>query len=573
MSADRRLKIVLCWHMHQPQYQNMISGEYLQPWTYLHASKDYVDMAAHLEAEPAARAVVNFAPTLLDQLADYAEQVRGFLREGKAIRDPLLAALGEAALPCETEEILTLVRACLRAHRTRLIDRFPAYQKLAGMADWCLDHPEAVRYLTDQFLADLLVWYHLAWLGETVRRTDARVRALQEKANSFTLHDRRVLTTIIGELLSGLVDRYKRLSEEGRVELSVSPYAHPILPLLLDLKSIREAMPDASLPGYDSYPGGRERADWHIREAITSFERYFGFPPDGCWPSEGSVSTLALQVLEQHGFRWAATGETVLFNSIHEDESARNLSRERTLYRPYHVKDGRLACFFRDDGLSDLVGFTYSDWHADDAVANLLHHLEAIADSSADDEGQRVVSIILDGENAWEHYPNNGYYFLSELYRQLSGSSKLHLTTFSACLAEGVETKPLQQLVAGSWVYGTFSTWMGDPDKNRAWDMLIDAKHVFDRVQAQGDLDAAQLRAAQRQLAICEGSDWFWWFGDYNPSHSVHDFDRLYRMHLSNLYQLLYEEPPDYLAHSFSHGSDSSTQEAGGVMRHGQPAV
>ncbi len=312
MSADRRLKIVLCWHMHQPQYQNMIGGEYLQPWTYLHAIKDYVDMAAHLEAEPAARAVVNFAPTLLDQLADY---------------------------------------------------------------------------------------------------------------------------------------------------------------------------------------------------------------------------------------------------------------------RAYHVKGGRLACFFRDDGLSDLVGFTYSDCHADDAVANLLHHLEAIADSSADDDRQAVVSIILDGENAWEHYPNNGFYFLSALYRQLSGSSRLNLTTFSACLAEGGETRPLQQLVAGSWVYGTFSTWMGDPDKNRAWDMLIDAKHVFDRVQAQGDLDAAQRRAAQRQLAICEGSDWFWWFGDYNPSHSVHDFDRLYRMHLSNLYQLLHEEPPDYLAHSFSHGSDSSTQEAGGVMRHGQPAA
>jgi len=526
-------------------------------------------MAAHLESEPDARAVVNFAPTLLDQLDDYSEQVRGFLREGKAIRDPLLAALAEAALPCEPEAQLTLVKDCLRANRMRLIDRFPAYRKLAGLADRCLEHPETLLYLKDEFISDLLVWYHLAWLGETVRRTDARVRALQDKGHSFTLHDRRELVTIIGELLSSVIERYARLGKQGRVELSVTPYAHPIVPLLLDLKSTCEAMPDASLPRCDAYPGGKDRVDWHIREAFTKFEQYFGFRPTGCWPSEGSVSTQTLHVLEQHGFKWAATGESVFFNSIREDIKFEEVSREDALYRPYSVKGGKLACFFRDDGISDLIGFTYSDWHADDAVANLVHSLAAIADNVEEDE-QRVVSIILDGENAWEHYPENGYYFLNALYRGLASDKRLRLTTFSECMDGGVEVRQLEKLVAGSWVYGTFSTWIGDADKNRAWEMLVDAKQVFDKVTADGNLDPERYQAAQHQLALCEGSDWFWWFGDYNPSGTVHDFDRLYRLHLGNLYQLLCQEPPEYLAHSFSHGSEGSTAAAGGVMRHGQ---
>lgn len=571
MSGDGRLNVVLCWHMHQPQYKNLIGGDYSQPWSYLHAIKDYVDMAAHLENEPGARAVVNFAPTLLDQLADYAGQVQGFLREGKAIRDPLLAALAEAALPCEAEAQISLIRDCLRANRKRLIDRFPAYRKLAGLADWCLEHPEALHYLTDQFVSDLLVWYHLAWLGETVRRTDARVRSLQHKGHGFSLHDRRELVTIIGELLSGVIERYARLGRQGRVELSVTPYAHPIVPLLLDLRSAREAMHDVSLPGYDNYPGGRERVDWHIREAMAAFEHYFGFKADGCWPSEGGVSVSTLQVLEQHGFRWAATGESVFFNSIRDDRQFENVSRENALYRPYRVRDGQLACFFRDDGISDLIGFTYSDWHADDAVANLVHHLGTVADSLAAGE-ERVVSIILDGENAWEYYPENGYYFLDALYRGLASDERLRLTTFSECLDQDTGIGRLENLVAGSWVYGTFSTWIGDTDKNRAWEMLVDAKHVFDKVTADGSLTTDQLEAAQRQLAICEGSDWFWWFGDYNPSGTVQDFDRLYRLHLSNLYRLLHQEPPEYMAHSFSHGSEGSTAAAGGTMRHGQAA-
>jgi len=312
------------------------------------------------------------------------------------------------------------------------------------------------------------------------------------------------------------------------------------------------------------YPDGDVRVRWHLREGLVAFEKQFGFRPAGCWPSEGGVSEATLRLLGESGFRWAASGETVLANSLHGAGHAPHSLKAAWLYHPYQVGDNSVACFFRDDGLSDLIGFTYATWHADDAVANLVHHLEEIADACRGHD-DRVVSIIMDGENAWEHYPENGYYFLGALYRRLSEHPRIELTTFSRYL-ESHRPAPLRSLTAGSWVYGTFSTWIGDVDKNRGWDMLGDAKRVFDQVAPT--LAPVQRAAAERQLAVCEGSDWFWWFGDYNPEEAVSDFERLYRQHLTNLYQLLHVEPPEYLAHAFTRGGGNPVH--GGTMRHGQ---
>ncbi len=567
MSAKPRLKVVLCWHMHQPFYRDLISGEYQLPWTYLHAIKDYVDMVAHLEAVPDARAVFNFAPTLLEQIADYAEQVQGSLKDSSPIRDPLLAQLDKPVLPASVDARLTLIRHCLRANRLRLIDRFPPYRRLADMASWLEQNPESMLYVGEQFLADILVWYHLAWLGETVRREDARVQRLMDKGNGYTLHDRRVLLEIIGELLSGVIERYRVLAERGQIELSVTPYAHPIIPLLLDMKSAKEAWPDVSLPLLSQYPAGAERTRWHIQEGLNTFRRFFGFTPNGCWPSEGSISDATLKMLEEGGFRWVASGESVLGNSVAQTTELRGLPREQYLYRPYRRDKGQLATFFRDDGLSDLIGFAYASWHADDAVSNFIHNLENIA-QACKDRPDSVVSIVLDGENAWEYYPENGYYFLRALYERLAAHPDIELTTFSDCLVEPEKMTILPHVVAGSWVYGTFSTWIGDPDKNRAWDMLGDAKRAYDRALDCGKLGEKQLVMAERQMAICEGSDWFWWFGDYNPASTVSDFERLFRLQLANLYHLIGTEPPEYLSQVFAHGSGAPTQ--GGVMRQGK---
>lgn len=556
-----KLKVVLCWHMHQPQYSEPMGGMYQLPWTYLHAIKDYVDMAWHLENVPGAKAVVNFAPTLLEQLDDYDQQLKGRFKGTGRLKDPLLIALDSPVQPLHAEERKTLINACLRANDEKLIQPFPHFARLAEMARWALEEPERLNYLNDQFMIDLLVWYHLVWMAESVRRSDVRIQALMKKGRLFTFHDRRQLMMVIGELLNDLIPRYRRLAETGRVELSVTPYAHPIVPLLLDINSTLEAMPDAELPTITHYPGGLERAHWHMEEGLRVFESFFGFRPKGCWPSEGAVSTETLKVISQHSFEWVATGENVLRNSLHACGMA-----SASIHKPYKLPGASPACFFRDDGLSDMIGFTYTKWGADDAVNDFVHHLLNIKKTTESDQ-DRVVSVILDGENAWEYYSYNGYYFLQSLYRRLSEHPNIELTTFSDVLRSGVQPAKLPKMVGGSWVYGTYSTWIGDPDKNRGWDLLSEAKKVYDKVIASTTFDDETLQALERQLAICEGSDWFWWFGDYNSADSVSDFERLYRLHLSNLYQMLGEEVPQVLSEVISHGG--GTMEQAGTMRRG----
>jgi alpha-amylase/alpha-mannosidase (GH57 family) len=434
------------------------------------------------------------------------------------------------------------------------------YRRLARLADWVVEHPAGLDYLSDQFLIDLLVWYHLAWLGATVRRSDARAKSLIEKGGHYTLADRGMLIGLLAELMASIIPRYRRLAEAGRIELSVTPYSHPILPLMLDFNAAHEAQPQALLPLAAGYPGGLERARWQIREAIDVFRCHFGFAPAGVWPAEGGVCARTLQLLGDNGFRWAATGQGVLRNSLGVSEPVSD-----QLHRPYQPVGGP-ACFFRDDELSDRIGFQYRSWHGDDAVANLVHELEGLADE--DRPPGQVVSIILDGENAWEYYPDNAYYFLSGLYSRLAAHPRLQLTTFSAVL-DGLERdsiRPLERVVAGSWVYGNFAIWIGDPDKNRAWDLLVEAKRVFDRVVAEGRLNTTQRSEAERQLAHCEASDWFWWLGGDNSAANVAQFERLFRLHLAALYQMLGEPVPDQLTRPLAHGRTDGT---GSAMRGG----
>ena len=559
MPADKPMSVVLCWHMHQPEYRDLRTGKVHLPWTYLHATKDYVDMAAHLEAVPEARAVVNFAPILLEQIEDYVGQISAYLEGHGAIKDPLLAELAEPALPGNAQARLQLMQDCLRANRERMIARFEPYQHLADMADWYESHPQNLIYASNQFLADLLVWYHISWMAESVQRSDTRLRRLREKAQNFSLHDRRELLQIVLEQIQSIVPRYRQLAAADKVELSMSPYAHPIIPLLLDMNSAREAMPNVHLPVITEYPGGEARAHWHLKQGLATFERVFGCRPVGLWPSEGGVSQRALALFAAHGFRWIASGGNVLKNS--HDTTSKTCS-----HRVYRFGDIAINCFFRDDGLSDLIGFNYSDWHANDAVANLIGHMENIADLCPD-RNDCLISIILDGENAWEYYPENGYYFLDQLYRSLAEHPRLKMTTFEQFLANSAPNPAHEsRLTAGSWVYGTFSTWIGDADKNRGWEILVEAKRSFDEQIATGKLSPEEITAAEKQLAICEGSDWFWWFGDYNPSATVNQFDQLFRMHLSNLYHMLHVEAPAYLSEIISRGGGQPSR--GGVMRH-----
>ena len=560
MTSPQRFPVVLFWHMHQPQYRDPLNGEYILPWTYLHAIKDYVDMAAHLEDCPGARAVVNFAPILLEQLEELAARVQEHLRDGAPLPDAVLRMLSEAPLPLAPAERLPLLQACLRAERTHLINRYPNYAQLAQLAA-TLGTPEAIGYASDQYLRDLAVWYHIAWLGETVKRNDARVAALIDRERDYTAVHRRSLLELIGELLAGLLPRYRALAERGQVELSMSPYSHPILPLLIDFQAAREAQPGVPLPRQPAYPGGAQRAHWHMREGLEVFTRVFGRPPAGCWPSEGAISGPALEVIARHGLQWIATSGNVLRGCL-AGEGAANPE-----LNAWQAPGNPLYCYFRHDELSDLIGFSYSKWHGDDAVAHFVSELERVAREAQGREGALAL-VALDGENAWEHYPFNGYYFLRGLYAALANHPTLQLTTLGEFTERHPHREQLPRVVAGSWVHGTLATWMGDRDKNAGWDLLVEAKQAADEVLAGDGLAPGSRSAIERQLAQCESSDWFWWFGDYNPYEAVRDFDRLFRHQLASLYRLLGRDPPASLEHALSTGRGAP--EGGGVMRRAQ---
>ena len=567
----KSVDLVFLWHMHQPDYRDYASGDFLLPWVYLHAIKDYSDMAYHLEQHPQMKAVVNFVPVLLDQLEDYQQQ----FATGN-IRDPLLRFLARENLNDVNEsERDLIIDSCFRSDHNKMVAPYPFYKRLFDL--YKLVEPGgtvAISYLSGQYLADLLTWYHLAWCGESVRRENDLVINLMSKDENFTYEDRKALFDLIGKTISDIIPRYRKLSESGRIELSTTPHYHPLSPLLLDLHSGRESLPDSSLPQSQSYPGGRARVQAQLQEAIDSHQSRFGVKPQGVWPAEGAVSTELIQVFAEQGCRWAASGESVLVNSL-KQANLPLAEHKKYLYRPYRMQGiaNPIHCFFRDDRLADMIGFEYSNWNGQDASLHFVEQIEAIADSG---NGEiPLVSVILDGENAWEYYPYNGYHFLNDLYSALEGHPKINTTTYRDYLnvyeAAGdqasVKVGELPELVAGSWVYGTFSTWIGSPDKNHAWDLLCAAKQKYDMVMAAGRLSDEEKQAAEKQLSSCESSDWFWWFGDYNPSHAVASFDRLYRHNLMHLYQLLKLDVPDNLNTPISQGG--GTVEAGGTMRRG----
>ncbi len=561
------LNLVLLWHMHQPDYRHYDTNEFELPWVYLHAIKDYTDMAYHLEMHPQVKAVVNLVPILLDQLEDYAEQF-----SSGQIRDPLLRLLVTPDLEqISTEDRLHIFTCCFKSNHDTMLKPYPAYKHLHDLYDSLHEQDlNKLDYFSGQYLADLLVWYHLAWTGESVRRNNEILMKLMAQSDGFSHADRMQLFNLIGELIQEIIPRYRKLAESGQIELSTTPHYHPLSPLLIDFSSAHDSLPNDNLPNNAEYPGGRDRVAFHINSAIDSHAQRFGAKPAGIWPAEGAVSSLLLEQLAESGCHWCASGEGVLANSLSKSYPDKPLpDRNRYLYHPYRVdgETGSVICFFRDDKLSDLIGFEYAKWHGSDAAENFVQSIEQISHAALPAE-RPVVSVILDGENAWESYPYNGFYFLDDLYTLLEKHAGIQTTTYRDYIAssEHAETiVTLPTLAAGSWVYGTLSTWIGDPEKNHAWDLLCEAKQSYDLVMQSDRLTDAEKDEANRQLASCESSDWFWWFGDYNPAYAVASFDQLFRDNLANLYRLLKLPVPHSVLEPISKGNGQA--EGGGTMR------
>lgn len=581
------LDLVFLWHMHQPDYRDHQAtaegSRFVLPWVYLHAIKDYSDMAAHLERHPGIHAVINFVPVLLEQIEDYVEQF-----DSGNFRDPLLRLLARPSLePLDHASRDYLLQACFRSNHLTMLAPFPRYQRLHDVYRELARHGgSAMAYLSDSYFADLVTWYHLAWTGESERRNRPLIAELMSKGEGYTFAERQSLLALIGEILRGIIPRYRALAEHGQIELSTTPQTHPLAPLLLDFNVAHDSLPEVALPLMPNYPGGRSRVDAQLDAARSSHTRRFGAAPAGMWPAEGAISPAYVEQLAAHGCRWIASGEGVLRASLHASGLAQPGTEQepesaRAAYRPWQLGSAPdLTLFFRDERLSDMIGFEYAKWHGQDAARHFVDALERIL--AATPPGERpVVSIIMDGENAWEHYPYNAYYFFEDLYGLLESHARIRTTTYSALLDRAdTPVATLPRLLTGSWVFGTLSTWIGDADKNHAWDLLCAAKQSYDLVLASGRLDAQQCAAATAQLAICESSDWFWWFGDYNPAPTVAVFDQLFRRNLSNLYQLLQLPPPAQLAKPISRGLHESADQAGddtrsasGAMRRAQDAA
>jgi alpha-amylase/alpha-mannosidase (GH57 family) len=533
------LDVVIIWHMHQPYYKDPLKNEYALPWTYLHGIKDYFDMPAIIEDTPGARAVFNLVPSLIEQLLEYASgtALDPFLEKGKASPSEL-----------SREDRIFLLENFFSANRQHMIEPSRRYLELLYMAGEGRpgSAAERVKHFSEQDLLDLQVWFFLAWTGEAARRRYPAFADLVTKGENFTAADKNLLFATQLEVLQAILPLYQRLHEEGRIELSVTPYYHPILPLLCDQKIAQTAMPRVTLPLAGFCHPDDARAQ--IRRGITYFRSIFGFNPAGMWPSEGSVSNETLALIAASGISWIATDEEILGKSM---DGGLGTGKEQ-LYRPwrYSCSHGELGAFFRDHQLSDLIGFTYSQWETEKAVTDLCERLNAVKSNLGGDG--RVVSIILDGENAWEYYPNNAYDFLQGMYRGIAGSTTLRLTTCSDVLTETPFEGRLHTIFPGSWINGNYSIWIGHPEENRAWDLIVRAREA---AVSGHPLVAATLKSGEpsedataemicRSLYAAEGSDWFWWYGDDHFSPHSDRFDRLFRQHLMNIYRLLGQDPP-----------------------------
>jgi alpha-amylase/alpha-mannosidase (GH57 family) len=531
------MRVVLLWHMHQPDYR--VAGQFRRPWVYLHALGGYTDMAARLEAEPCMRAVVNFTPVLLDQLDDYALRLQRWQRGREPIGDALLDAL--AARPPPGAIRAGVVRHCLPVHRNRRTDRHRRYLDVVSAIE-AMDPAQVPDALFDE----LLVWFHLGWLGDALTAEDHRAAMLLERDGHFAQDDRHALLGLVADAVANVIPRWRALAAQDRVELSTSPYYHPLCPLLIDFESARERAPGVALPPA-RYPGGTARLRWHLDAGLDRFEALIRRRPAGCWPPEAALSDATLRELARAGFRWTASSRSVLEASGSHDP-----------FRLFRHAESGIHCAFRDDGLSDRIGFEYQHWQPQDAVRDLVRNLETIAAG----DGRDLVLIALDGENPWEYYAEGGGRFLQGLYGALSAHPSLRAATMNDCLRELADrATPLPALRAGSWVHGELLTWVGHPEKNHAWEILIEAKRRFD---STGRRDAA----LEHRLGACEGSDWFWWPGAGNPGRAVAVFDDLFRARLAELYESLGLPPPAVLSRRFASGSAQPVP-AGGTMRPG----
>ncbi len=525
-----KLNVAFLWHMHQPNYLDPLKGFYSMPWVRLHATKEYYDMARLAEKYPGMNLTFNLVPSLLEQLEDYA---------GGAVDYELLLSRKEPT-ELSTEEKEAILSRFFQANYDQMIRPLPRYMELLqfrGPIGTYSDIKRAVQNFAAQDYLDLQVLFNLAWFGFSVVAENEEIRHLIRKGRFFTTEEKEQVLSVQLETIKKLIPLNKKLWEESAIDLTTSPFYHPILPLLCDSSATLVCIPDCLLPKKRfRYP---QDAASQVEMGLRFFEERFGKKPRGMWPSEGSVSPEALGILRNAGVQWAATDEGILARSIP------SFQRGRDLYQPWEAEG--LTMFFRDLVLSDRIGFVYARNPATVAVDDFIARLNVIAES--DDGGKnRLVSVILDGENAWESYPGSGGEFLNRLYTRILKEPWLEPVSFSSYLDSHPPTRKIQTIFSGSWIYSNFSTWTGHQEEIDAWDALRNARDLL--AKNEGNLAPQARCEAWLEIFRAEGSDWFWWYGDDHSSRNDPEFDRLFRAHLERVYQLMGIEAPEEIKES-----------------------
>jgi alpha-amylase/alpha-mannosidase (GH57 family) len=543
------IALAFLWHQHQPYYPDDVAGENPMPWVRLHGVKDYYGMALHLLESPEMRCTINLVPSLLLQLLAYAE---------RGASDRFLDVARVPADGLSEDDCLFLLDHFFMANPDTMIRPFPRYAELhLRRAQGRNSARETLRRFRERDYRDLQVWFNLAWIHPLAFERDEHLRDLLGKGRNFTEADKQAVLDKQFAILRQVLPLHRQLAERGQVELTTTPYFHPILPLLFDKKLAREALPDVKLPHYTGgYP---EDAAVHVRRAVEQHTQLFGTAPRGMWPAEGSVCQAMLPLLAEHGIRWLATDEEVLSAStqgfISRDHRGHVRNPDR-MYRPYRVKEGdhELGIVFRDHALSDLIGFHYQRGNSVDNAADFVKRIRAIGQAAGEAGGPALVTIILDGENCWEHYPGGGVAFLRALYERCSRARDIKPVSIGSFLEQHPPRDTLPRLFAGSWINHNFAIWVGHEEDNAGWDALHRAREFLRQREKEGGVDTA-VRQAWEEIYIAEGSDWFWWYGDDHSSAQDALFDYLFRKHLQNVYVLLGEQPPADLARPISRRS------------------
>ena len=507
------LYVNLTWHQHQPLYYKDKDGIYTRPWVRVHATKDYYDMAAIIKNYPNVHLTYNITPVLMKQLTDFVDN---------GAKDYYWVLAEKPANELSVDEQKFILTRFFDANWTNMIGRFPRYQELLDLRGGTDNTAitSALGKFSEQDYRDLQIWFNLAWFDPTWLEKEP-LKTLVDKGRDFSEGDKVVLFDQVRYVMAQVIPIHKELQDAGQIQVITTPYAHPILPLIYNSDEAAVGNPSAELPMRFSWPND---AIAHLNKSVEMYTALFGKAPVGLWPGEGAVSQDIVPLVAKAGYQFMQTGEPVLAQSLGIGSFTRDtketVQEADELYRPYYVtseKGDRVAMFFRDQTLSDKVGFTYSQTPGEEAASDLMQRLENIRTQLKDQnaEGPHIVSIILDGENAWEYYPNDGVEFLNALYKKLNESTTIKTVTPSEYLAMFPEQRDLDHLFSGAWFSPNYDTWIGETEETQAWNYLGKVREYLSKydVTHKKEASAEAIATAQDYMYLAEGSDWFWWYG------------------------------------------------------------